>query len=113
MAGAPLGLRLMLAEFIGAAYRSSRPVRIVQSPGDLPPALEHVAVDAEVRKRAWFAWIDDEQTRFVAGEVTRPIDNGGREMHALRTFFHDDEGRLLASAAWTRDAEGHWRLWDR
>jgi len=103
----------MLAAFIGFAYPSCRPVRVVYTLGDLPLALERVAVAAQSRKRAWLAWIDDRHVRFVAGEIVHLDGHEECNARGLWTFFHDDNGRLLASATWARDAEGSWHLRDR
>lgn len=107
-----LALRLMLLDFVGSAYPHARRVRIVESRTDLPPALERIAREAQTKAHAWLAWIEDEHTRFVAGEIVELVHPAECDAHALRTFFHDDEGRLLASATWVRDAEGRWRLWN-
>jgi hypothetical protein len=108
----PLALRLTLVDFVGTAYPGSRRVRIVESPSELPPALERIALEAQTKSHAWLAWIEDEHTRFVAGEIVELVQPAECDAHGLRVHFHDDEGRLLASATWARDADGRWRLWN-
>jgi hypothetical protein len=109
----PLALLLMLVDFVGAAYPGSRPVRIVESRSELPPALERIALAAQEKSHAWLAWIEDEHTRFVAGEILELVHPAKCDAHGLRVQFHDGEGHLLASATWVRDADGRWRLWSR
>ena len=109
----PLALRLMLVDFVGAAYPPSREVRIVESRSELPSVLAGIAGETQQKCHAWLAWNEDGHTRFVAGEFVERACTADCDAHALRVLVHDDDGRLLASATWARDAGGRWYLWNR
>jgi hypothetical protein len=105
-------LRLTLAAFVGYAFNVSSPTRALRSIGELHPALQRVAIAAQAAGRAWLAWTDGQRTWFVSAEHFCGADEPAGQ-RVLRTFFHDSDGRLAASAAWALDTAGRWQLWDR
>ena len=79
---------------------------------DLPPALERVAMQAQRCSQAWFAWTDEGRVWFVVAEMAK-VSGRHCQGRALRMFFHDEQGRFVASGAWALQIERSWVLCER
>jgi hypothetical protein len=80
-------------------------------PGELPPVLERVAMQAQHCSQTWFAWTDGPRTWFVVTEMVS-VTAGHRKENALRMFFYDDDGRFVSWGTWALQPGG-WMLCER
>lgn len=103
---------LLAQSFAVCTHYVSSNARRLYADSELPPALERIAANLQRSSRTWFAWLDDQTTRFVVAELAAHRDQQGRD-EALRLFFYDHDGNQLASGEWRLDSEGRWTLLKR
>lgn len=89
-----------------------RTARRLLAPGDLPPALERVAMQAERCAQTWFAWTDESRIWFVVAEATT-VPGLNCERGALRMFFYDADGRFVSWGTWALQSARSWTLCER
>lgn len=89
-----------------------RTARRLLAPGDLPPALERVAMQAERCVQTWFAWTDESRIWFVVAEATT-VPGLNCQRGALRMFFYDADGRFVSWGTWALQSKRSWTLCGR
>lgn len=109
--------RLLLVELLVQLFAVSTrfvppTARRVLAPGDLPPALERVARQAQRDLQAWVAWTEEPRTWFVVAEMAAMPDPHCQG-EAIRMFFYDEEGRLVSRGTWALQSEHSWMLCER
>lgn len=80
-------------------------------PSELPPVLEHVAMQAQRRLQRWFAWTHGPRIWFVVTE-SATVAIRRRKESAVRMFFYDVDGRFVSWGTWAFPPGG-WMLCER
>lgn len=102
-------LEWLVQLFVDGTCYVPQTARRLLAPGDLPPALERVAMRAQRCSQTWFAWADGSRTWFVVAEIAR-LPARYRRRGAIRMFFYDEDGRLVAGGTWVLHPGRNWIL---
>lgn len=100
-------IQWLVQSFVDCKRYVPKAARRLLAPCELPPALERVAVQVQGCSRAWFAWTDEARVWFVVAEMAKVSDRHYRG-RAIRMFFYDEDGRLVASGVWAFQSERSW-----
>lgn len=102
-------VNILTQAFVANKRYCSIDAQRVLSSDDLPLELERVAMRIDRSKQVWLAWTNGRQTWFVVAQLARDAASTYQDT-AIRIFFYDLDGVLLASGVWVLHSNGTWAL---
>ena len=80
----------------------------VRARGEMPAALQQVALKAEAAQCSWRAWPSFDGYRLFVGEMSL-ASSRERGRPVLEVRFYNEQGELQESGLWTELADGAWQ----
>lgn len=104
----PSQAELLLESMLLSLDRFPGSARRVSDRGDLPSALQRIAIRSTRQKMRWGAWSKDDAIWFFTAEVTS-VPSGKVRRPALKVSGYDAKGNLTECGVWVMAPKRGWQ----